>query len=103
MDSLNSARSMAFFAAGYAVIFTLMSVMYAHAIRKADPIGLSATEIRLTSQTVWRFRGEVIIALAVVVFAMFTPLGPFAGGLMILNWPNAYLTEAWVNRQYRRR
>lgn len=103
MDLLNSARSMAFFAAGYAVIFSLMSVMYAHAIRKASPIGLSATEIRLTSQTVWRFRGEVIIALAVVVFAMFTPLGPFAGCLMILNWPNAYLTEAWVNRQYRRR
>ena len=91
MDVVNSARSMAFFGAGYAVIYTLLSFMYAHAVRKAELIGLSQKEILITRQTVWIQRGEVIIAIGVILAALFTPLGPFAGGLMMLNWPNAYL------------
>jgi len=91
MDITNSARSMAFFGAGYAVIYTLMSFMYAHAVRKADMIGLSETEILLTRKTVLIFRGEVAVAILLVFAALFTPMGPFAGSLMFLNWPNAYL------------
>ena len=93
MDITNSARSMAFFGAGYAVIYTLMSFMYAHAVRKADVVGLSDKEILLTRQTVWIFRGEVAIAILLVFAALFTPMGPFAGALMFLNWPNAYLKD----------
>ena len=91
MDITNSARSMAFFGAGYAVIYTLLSFMYAHALRKADAIGLSEKEALLTRQSVWVFRGEVVIAIIVIFAALYTPLGPFAGALMMLNWPNAYL------------
>ena len=82
---------LAFFGAGYAVIYTLLSFMYAHAVRKAELIGLSQKEILITRQTVWIQRGEVVIAIGVILAALFTPMGPFAGGLMILNWPNAYL------------
>lgn len=99
MNIANSARSMAFFGAGYAVVLTLLSLMYRHAITKADAIGLSAKEIVLTRRSVWVFRGEVLIALLVVFFALFTQLGPFAGGLTILNWPNALLVERYVGRQ----
>lgn len=91
MDITNSARSMAFFGTGYAVIYTLLSFMYSQAIRKADVIGLSDKEILLTRQTVYIFRGEVLIAILLVCAALFTPMGPFAGMLMFLNWPNAYL------------
>lgn len=98
MDFANSARSMAFFGAGYAVIFTLLSVMYGHAVRKAEMIGLSQKEILLTRQSVWIFRGEVFIAICVVFAALFTPMGPFAGGLMCLNWPNAYLMAFMVEK-----
>ena len=91
MTFTNSGRSMAFFGVGYALIYTLLSFMYAHAVRKADVIGLSPKELLLTRQTVWVFRGEVGIAIALVCTALFTPLGPFAGTLMFLNWPNAYL------------
>lgn len=98
MDMANSARSMAFFGAGYAVIYALLSLMYGHAIRKAALIGLSAKEIQLTRMTVWMYRGEVIIAILLVLAALFTPLGPFAGFLMILNWPNAYLVEFLVQK-----
>jgi len=96
MDFANSARSMAFFGTGYAVIFALMSLMYAHAVRKAEAIGLSAKEILLTRQSVWRFRGEVLIGIAVALSAWLLPIGPFAGFLMMLNWPAAYLVTALV-------
>ncbi|MEL6664882.1 MAG: TMEM175 family protein [Pseudomonadota bacterium] len=102
MDIANSARSMAFFGAGYAVIYTLMSFMYAHAVRKADVIGLSEKEILLTRQTVWIFRGEVAVAILLVIAALFTPLGPFSGFLMILNWPNAYLMEFLVQKTHKK-
>lgn len=98
MDVANSARSMAFFGAGYAVIYTLLSFMYAHAIRKAEQIGLSQQEVALTRQAVWTYRGEVCVAIILVFAALFSPLGPFAGMLMILNWPNAYLVAFLVER-----
>ncbi|MEM7329488.1 MAG: TMEM175 family protein [Pseudomonadota bacterium] len=91
MDLRNSARSMAIFGAGYAVIYALFSFMYGHAARKAALIGLSDKEHLLTHQAVWVFRGEVAIAILVIIAALFTPMGPFAGALMILNWPNSYL------------
>lgn len=91
----NSARSMAIFGAGYAIIFTLLSSMYAHAASKSDIIGLSPKERLITRQTVWIYRGEVLIALGVVACALLTPLGPFAGFLLILNWPSA-LFISWI-------
>ncbi len=95
MTFTNSGRSMAFFGVGYALIYTLLSFMYAHAVRKSDLIGLSPKERLLTQQTVWIFRGEVLIAIALAVAAAFTPIGPFAGSFMFLFWPNAYLM-AWI-------
>lgn len=91
MNFANSGRSMAFFGAGYAVIYALMSLMYAHVLRKAEIIGLSAKEIALTRRSVWRFRCEVAIGVAVALCAWLLPIGPFAGFLMFLNWPAAYL------------
>ena len=102
MDWINSARSMAIFGAGYGVIYTLLSFMYAHAISKADSIGLSEREILLTRQTVWIFRGEVAIAILLICAALFTPIGPFAGTLMFLNWPNAYLMSYLVKKSSRK-
>lgn len=96
MDITNSARSMAVFGSAYAVIYSLLSLMYSHAHTKAADIGLSAKERLITRQTIWIFRGEVLIAILVAVGALFTPLGPFAGFLMILNWPNAVLISKFV-------
>lgn len=98
MSFANSARSMAFFGAGYAVIYALLSAMYAHALRKADMIGLSDDEVLITKQTVWIYRGEVVIACILICVALFTSFGPFAGCLMILNWPAAYLISALVRK-----
>lgn len=102
MDLQNSARSMAIFGGGYAVIYTLLSFMYAHAVHKADSIGLSDKEVLITRQTVWIFRGEVAIAILLIFAALFTPMGPFAGALMFLNWPNAYLMSYLAKRTSRK-
>nr|WP_070960396.1 TMEM175 family protein [Hyphomonas sp. Mor2] len=96
MDFTNSGRSMAFFGAGYAVIYALMSLMYAHAVNKAELIGLSAKEILLTRRSVWRHRGEVLIGIVVALSAWLSPIGPFAGFLMVLNWPAAHLIDAMI-------
>lgn len=102
MDLTNSARSMAIFGAGYAVIYMLLSFMYAHAVSKAKSIGLSDKEILITRQTVWIYRSEVAIALLLVFAALFTPMGPFAGSLMFLNWPNAYLMSYLAEKTSRK-
>jgi len=102
MDLQNSARSMAIFGGGYAVVYTLLSFMHAHAVHKADSIGLSDKEVLITRQTVWIFRGEVAIAILLIFAALFTPMGPFAGALMFLNWPNAYLMSYLAKKTSRK-
>lgn len=94
----NSGRSVAIYGVGIAMIYTLLSFMYAHAIRKADLLGLSDKEIQLTRQSVYDFRGQVVIAIALALTAWLTPVGPFAGGILFLNWPNAYLAEYLAKR-----
>lgn len=98
MGLTNSTRSMGIFASGYAIIFFLLSLLYGRALAKAEAIGLNEEEIRLTKRAVWRYRVEILIALLVMVCALFTPMGPFAGGLMCLNWPIASL----VNNRFRK-
>lgn len=93
MDFRNSARGVAIFNAGYSVIILLTSLMYQHALRKSDMLGLSENEQKLTNRTMWTYRGEMIIAALTALTAVTTPLGPFAGGLLFLNWPNAVFWE----------
>lgn len=93
MDFTNSARGVAIFNSGYAMIICLTGLMYQHALSKAEMLGLSEDEQQLTRRTMWMFRGEMLIAAAAAVLAVTTPLGPFAGGLLILMWPNAVLWE----------
>ena len=98
MTFQNSARSVAIFGVGIAVIYTLLSFMYAHAIRNSARLNLSDKEIQLTRQSVWSFRGQVVIAIVLALIAWLTPIGPFAGGLLFLNWPNAYLAKRLAQR-----
>lgn len=95
MDYQNSARGVAIFNAGFAMIIYLTSLMYGHALEKGEMLGLSQNEIQVSKRTMWRYRGETAIASLVVILAIFTPLGPFAGAILGLSWPNAIY---WENR-----
>jgi len=86
----NAAKGVAIFAAGFALVILLTSMMYAHALRKSNMLGLSEAEKTLTRRTIWMYRGEAAIAVLVFICALFTPMGPFAGALMALNGLNGW-------------
>ncbi len=87
MSYQTSAYGVAIFNLGYAVLFFILSLMYGHALTKADLIGLDADERILTKRSVWAMRSQVVIALIIVVCAYFTSMGAFAGCLLALSWP----------------
>lgn len=91
----NAANSMAIFAGGFAMIITLISLMYSHAMTKSEALCLSEAEKVLTLRNAWMYRGEAMIAVLVLVCALFTPLGPFSGVLMGLMGLNAMF---WKSR-----
>lgn len=87
MSYQTSAYGVAIFNLGYAVLFLILSLMYRHALGKADLIGLDTDERILTKRSIWMMRAQVIIALFVVICAYFTPIGAFSGSFLALNWP----------------
>ncbi|MDG1825905.1 MAG: TMEM175 family protein [Henriciella sp.] len=89
MDYRNSSIGVGIFGGGYAVLFTIVSLLYSHALKKADMLGLDEDERILTKRSIWIQRSEVVVAMLVCVCALFTPMGAFAGGIMFLNWPAA--------------
>ena len=82
---------MGYFAIGYALIFLVISQMYAHALKRAGILDLTAVETAMTRQSVWFFRAEIVIILIVGILAVFTPMRAFAGFLMFLFWPADWL------------
>ena len=87
---------MGYFAVGYGVIYLLISQMYAHALSKADLLGLNKTERQMTRQSIWSYRLQIVVVSTVGVLAVFTPLSAFAGSLMCLLWPIAYLVRRYI-------
>ncbi|MFN7055689.1 TMEM175 family protein [Hyphomonas sp.] len=73
---------MGYFALGYGLIYLVISLMYAHAVTKADVLELNETELAMTRQSIWRFRAHVLLAAITGVVAVFTPLGAIAGSLL---------------------
>lgn len=92
---LNTMRSasvlMGYFTAGYAFMFTVLLAMYSHAMRKADLLGLSASERVITRRSIWRYRAEVLLGISAMFGAIYTSLGPFAGFILNLNWPATFV------------
>jgi len=87
---------LAYFAAGYAIIQTVLGFMYSHALAKKDLLALSENEQQVTRLS--RTQHFTFASLTVVVglLACFTPLYGFAGILMCLDWPiGAYLRHRY--------
>ncbi|MBB35133.1 MAG: hypothetical protein CME88_07790 [Hirschia sp.] len=82
-----SGMIMAFFSIGYCMTYIVISMMYSHALKKADLLELNATERAMTLRSIWEFRIQVIIAAIAGVVAITTPLAGGSGALLILIWP----------------
>lgn len=84
---------MGYFALGYGLIYAVIGLMYSHAITKADLLELKQTERAMTRQSIWSFRGHMLIACLIGLVAVFTPFGAFAGSLLGLIGVNAVLVS----------
>jgi len=69
------------------VIYVLYHWMYLHALKKADLLQLSPSEIVITRRSIWMHRFQIIINALVTYLAFFTIAGPFSAFLGVLNWP----------------
>lgn len=86
----DAAVLMGYFMAGYAVIYGLILSLYTHALKKADRLELSPSELVLTRRSIWIFRCEVVLSVLGGILALFTSVGPWAGFLLVLNGPIAF-------------
>ena len=87
---------MGYFALGYGLIYLVISQMYAHALSKAALLGLSASEIAMTRQSIWVFRVQILIVALTGACAVWTPMYAFSGWIMGLIWPAALLVDRLI-------
>lgn len=87
---------MGYFALGYGLIYLVISQMYAHALNKAELLGLSASEIAMTRQSIWIFRVQILIVALTGVCAVWSPMYAFSGWIMGLIWPAALLVDRLI-------
>jgi uncharacterized membrane protein len=78
---------MGYFTAGYALVYLVISLMYSHALSRADLLDLNASEITMTKQSIWMFRCMIAVAVIVGLLAVLTPLRSSAAMFMALLWP----------------
>ncbi|MDJ0920355.1 MAG: TMEM175 family protein [Henriciella sp.] len=86
----------ALFYVGYGLANLIYQSMYAYARQQAETLELTYRELQLTRRSIWRYRGEVLIALIIAPLAAFSLIGPFAGALGLLSWPSALLVDRWI-------
>ncbi|RIJ24263.1 DUF1211 domain-containing protein [Henriciella barbarensis] len=87
---------MGYFALGYGLIYFIISQMYAHALSKADLLGLNSSEIAMTRQSIWIFRVQILIVALTGACAVWTPMYAFSGWIMGLIWPAALLVDRLI-------
>ena len=88
---------MGYFTAGYAMVYVVISLMYSHALARADVLNLTESERKMTLQSIWMFRCMIVVAVIVGILSTFTPLYSMSGMLMMLLWPIGMILR-WVFR-----
>lgn len=83
----NSGIMMGYFTGGYALIYIIISLMYAHALSKAEVLGLTETEMIMTKRSIIMFWVIIVNAVVTGLLAVLTPMNAFAGCIMALNGP----------------
>jgi uncharacterized membrane protein len=96
---LNFQRSgliLSYFAMGYAAINACFVFMYRHAIKKADVLELSESEMILSRGTLAMYSFMTLLCILVAMVCQINPIYGFGGWLLVLNWPFG----AWLARKY---
>lgn len=90
----------ALYAAGYGAVFGVFTLLYRHALHKADELDLSPLERVLTRERITLGLMNVAVALAAIVLAFAVPLvwSPVVGVVYFSIWPLSIL----IRKRYRR-
>ncbi|GLQ19536.1 TMEM175 family protein [Algimonas porphyrae] len=81
-----SGRIIAIFGVIYGMLFSVISLMYVHALRQAEVLQLNAYELAMTQRACFARGFEACLAFGVAALAWFTNLNGFAGGLLFFTW-----------------
>ncbi len=85
MGFKESSHIIAIFSIGYSVVFLVIALMYGHALKKKELLGLNETELALTRRSVWHYWIDVPLGFIVAFCALYTPVGPFSACFLALS------------------
>lgn len=81
-----SGRVIAIFGLIYGLLFSVISLMYGYAVKKAELLDLNGYELALTKQSRFTKWSEALLAFLVAGLGWFTSLNGFAGCLLFFTW-----------------
>lgn len=81
-----SGRIIAIFGVIYGLLFSVISLMYVHALAQAETLELNAYELAVTKQTCFGRSCEAAIAFGVAILGWSTAINGFAGCLLFFTW-----------------
>jgi uncharacterized membrane protein len=89
------------YATGYAAVFGIFALLYAHALRRKEDLGLSESEVIMTRLEVQQGIASILISLLAATVALLMPYGfaPFGGSVYFLMWP----VMSFLSRRARKR
>lgn len=89
------------YASGYAAVFGVFALLYAHALRHAEMLELSEAEKEMTRLEVRQGVAAVVISMLAVILGLTLPahLTPFAGGIYFFIGP----VMGWLSSKARKR
>lgn len=88
-----SGQILALFSGGFGLVYLVIAGMYAHALKMAAEIRLSAREIVLTRRMMYYHIAKIAIAAATVVAALFAGLNGFAGFFYFFIGPGIWVVD----------
>ena len=78
-DPGRSGIIMGYFATGYALIGTILALLYIHAFRRSNELGLNRDERSLTKRSIAKHVTTTLVATLVAFLATYTSMNAFAG------------------------
>lgn len=101
MNFAQTGPMLAIYAGGYAAVFGVFALLYAHALKRADVLELSEAEKEMTRLEVRHGIAAITISAVAVLLAVVLPVAfkPAAGSIYFVTGP----VMAWLNRRARKK
>lgn len=98
IDFENTGDLLGIYSIIYFCIFMVIFLMYQHALKQAENIGLTSKEKYLTKTAMNQCLLQAAFGVIVAVLAIFTALGPLSGMVYIFIGPMVWILDKWQTR-----